>query len=123
MRPYVAGDAARLVHWPTSARRGSLVVREHDPPTTDGLALLVDLDGPAALVELAASTASGIGRDVIARGGRLVLVTCEDGAPVCAEVEDQLDLGRRLAAATAGALAPPPEHWPVWTVRATEMRA
>ena len=26
------GDPARLVHWPTSARRGELVVREHEPP-------------------------------------------------------------------------------------------
>src|SRR5690606_16704483 len=28
VRPYVPGDPAHLVHWPTSARVGSLVVRE-----------------------------------------------------------------------------------------------
>jgi len=46
VRPYVPGDAARLVHWPTSARRGTLVVREHDPPANEGVALVVDLTGP-----------------------------------------------------------------------------
>ena len=36
VRPYVPGDAARLVHWPTSARRGDARVREHDPPANEG---------------------------------------------------------------------------------------
>ena len=36
VRPYAPGDPARLVHWPTSARRGEIVVREHEPPPALG---------------------------------------------------------------------------------------
>ena len=46
VRPYAPGDPARLVHWPTSARRGEIVVREHEPPPALGVAIVVDLRGP-----------------------------------------------------------------------------
>lgn len=46
VRPYVPGDPAHLVHWPTSARVGSLVVREMEPPADRAVAVVVDL-GPA----------------------------------------------------------------------------
>src|SRR5690606_31772681 len=38
VRPYVPGDPAHLVHWPTSARVGSLVVREMEPPSDQTVA-------------------------------------------------------------------------------------
>ncbi|MBS1838748.1 MAG: DUF58 domain-containing protein, partial [Actinobacteria bacterium] len=47
VRPYVAGDPAHLVHWPSTARTGSLVVRELEPPAERAVAVVVDL-GPAA---------------------------------------------------------------------------
>ena len=101
VRPYVAGDPARLVHWPTSARRGdrsSCASTIRRRPTASRSSS-TSTDRPT-LVELAASTAAGIGRDVLARGGRLVLATRERRAPVCAEVaRSRVDLGRRLAAA------------------------
>jgi uncharacterized protein (DUF58 family) len=122
VRPYVPGDAARLVHWPTSARRGDLAVREHDPPGNEGLALVVDLNGRAESVEVAASRAAGIGRAVLARGGRVVLATAERSGPVCGEVTDARDLGRRLARATGGVPADPPVDWRLMTVRATDER-
>src|SRR5207237_182514 len=62
-------DAARLVHWPTSARRGSLVVREHEPPPAVGIALVVDLSGTPEDAEATASRAAGIGRSTLAAGG------------------------------------------------------
>ena len=102
VRPYVPGDSARLVHWPTSARRGTLVVREHEPPVVVGVALVVDLNGPPDEVELAASRAAGIGRATLAAGGAVWCCTSEAGGPVSARVVDQRDLGRRLARATAG---------------------
>lgn len=46
VRPYVMGDPSHLVHWPTSARVGSLVVRELEPPVATGLAIVVDLNAP-----------------------------------------------------------------------------
>lgn len=35
VRQYVRGDDMRLVHWPATARRGELIVRQLDPPTDE----------------------------------------------------------------------------------------
>ena len=127
VRPYVPGDAARLVHWPSSARRGTLVVREHDPPANEGVALVVDLTepmglaGPETPAEIAASLAAGIGRAVLARGSRLLLATNEPDGPRLAPVTDARELGRRLAHAVSGPPATPPDDWPVQWVRAADM--
>jgi uncharacterized protein (DUF58 family) len=120
VRPYVAGDAVRLVHWATSARRGELVVREHDPPANEGLALVVDLSGPEDWAEDAASVAAGAGRAALARGAQLMLVTRESTGPLCAPVADARELGLRLARAVGGPPGDAPEHWPVQYVRATD---
>lgn len=48
VRPYASGDPAHLVHWPSSARTGELVVREMEPPTARAIALVVDLTAPSA---------------------------------------------------------------------------
>ncbi len=116
VRPYVPGDPARLVHWPTSARRGELVVREHEPPPALGVALVVDLRGRA--VETAASRAMGIGLATLAAGGIVCCCTCEDGGPITELVPDARALGRRFAAATAGPPGEPPPGWPPEVVHA-----
>jgi uncharacterized protein (DUF58 family) len=121
VRPYVAGDPARLVHWPTSARRASLAVREHDPPGNEGVALVVDLTGPHDLAERAASLAAGIGRAVLGRGSRLLLCTHERNGAHCGPVHGHRDLGRGLARATSGVPAEAPDGWPVQWVRAVDM--
>jgi uncharacterized protein (DUF58 family) len=118
VRPYVPGDPARLVHWPTSARRGELVVREHEPPPTVGVALVVDLSAGGSAAEDAASRAAGIGRATLATGGVVWCCTCDVAGPVSAPVDNTRELGRRLARAIAGVPAPPPKHWPVQVVRA-----
>lgn len=43
VRDYRPGDSARLVHWRSTARRGSLVVREMDPAAGRGILLVVFL--------------------------------------------------------------------------------
>jgi uncharacterized protein (DUF58 family) len=116
VRPYAAGDPARLVHWPTSARRGEIVVREHEPPPALGIALVVDLRGPEP--EVAASHAMGIGTATLAAGGVVWGGTCEDGTSVGEMVADARDLGRRLARAMPGFPALAPEGWPVEVVQA-----
>jgi uncharacterized protein (DUF58 family) len=105
------------VHWPTSARRGSLVVREHEPPPAVGLALVVDLSGSGEEAEAAASRAAGIGRATLAAGGAVWLCTREAGGPVSAAVVGARDLGRRLAAAEPGEPGAAPEGWSVEVVR------
>jgi uncharacterized protein (DUF58 family) len=141
VRPYEPGDPARLVHWPSSARAGDLVVRELEPPAAAGLAIVVDLrtePDPAAhagmpralgtrgggddAVEIAASRAAGLGRAVLAAGARLLLATSERGGPVLAEVEGTLDLSRRLARAVPGPPPRPPAGWSVETVTPQDRR-
>jgi len=118
VRPYVPGDPARLVHWPTSARLGRLVIREHEPPPAAGVALVVDLNATPDDVEHAASRAAGIGRATLAAGGAVWCCTAEPSGPVSSRVADVRDLGRRLARAGSGEPGTPPPGWPVEVVRA-----
>jgi uncharacterized protein (DUF58 family) len=118
VRPYVPGDAARLVHWPSSARRGTLVVRDHEPPAAFGVAIVVDLNGTAEEAEAAASRAAGMGRALFAAGAAVWCCTSEARGPMSARVVDERELGRRLARAEPGELGTPPAGWPVETVRA-----
>jgi uncharacterized protein (DUF58 family) len=115
VRPYVPGDPARLVHWPTSARRGELVVREFDPPPALGIALVVDLRGNGA--EAAASRAMGIGQSTLLAGGVVCCCTFEDSGPVAEIVSSVQDLGRQLARAIPGPPGEPLPGWPVEVVR------
>ena len=113
VRPYAPGDPAHLVHWPTSARTGSIVVRELEPPTPLAQAIVVALRGLGADRERAASYAFGAARAVLAAGGELVLCTAEANGPVAGRVGSVRDAGRRLARAVEGAPAAPPRGWPV----------
>lgn len=58
VRPYVVGDPSHLVHWPTTARLGTLVVRELEPPVATGVAIVVDLNipRPGAVADAAAGS-------------------------------------------------------------------
>lgn len=121
VRPYVTGDAAHLVHWPSSARAGALVVRELEPPVRLGAAIAVDLRTPADrpdLVEAAASRAAGLVRAVLGMGGQVLLVTNEADGPVVGRAMTPFDAGRRLARAVAGVPPPVPTGWPVELVTA-----
>jgi uncharacterized protein (DUF58 family) len=113
VRPYAPGDPAHLVHWPSTARAGSLVVRELEPPAPIGQALVVDLRDLGPDKERAASYAYGAARAVLAAGGELVLCTAEVAGPVTERVRTPIDAGRRLARAVAAEPGAPPEGWPV----------
>lgn len=61
LREYAPGDDPRSVHWPTTARLGRLVVREHAQEASQSLRVLLDLqsDSPAeAFEEMIGWTAS-----------------------------------------------------------------
>ena len=113
VRPYAPGDPAHLVHWPSTARTGSLVVRELEPPAPTGQALVVDLRDLGPDKERAASYALGAARAVLAAGGELVLCTAEVGGPVTGRVGSALEAGRRLARAVAAEPGAAPDGWPV----------
>ena len=113
VRPYVAGDPVRLVHWPTTARTGDVVVRELEPPVPLGQVVLVDLSGLEERTEQAASYALGACLAVLDAGGILVLCTAEADGPVTEEVPSKLVARRRLAAAVAGTPGTAPAGWPL----------
>ncbi len=128
VRPYHPGDPSHLVHWPSTARAGELMIRELEPPTEQGIALVLDLSGRDGqggapgddldeAAELAVSQAAGRALAVMAAGGLVVLCTCGPDGPLTREVGSRLDLARRLAAALPGAPGTPPEGWPVEVIR------
>jgi len=49
VREYEQGESLRRVHWPTSARRGQLMVKELEDTSHDGVVVLLDCD-PAGVV-------------------------------------------------------------------------
>ena len=121
VRPYAPGDAARLVHWPTSARTGELAVRELEPPAITGVAIVVDLRGPEEEAERAAGRAAGLGRAALRAGAQVLLLSHEATGPVAAPVSGPLELGRRLARATPGPPGTPPSPgWPTVTIDGSE---
>lgn len=119
VRPYVPGDPAHLVHWPSSARVGELVVRELEAPVPPGLAVVVDLGSGGPQGEGAASRAAGLVAAVLQGGGRVVLCTRGPDGPDRSEVLDTVTAGRRLAAAAPGPPAEPPVGWAAERVRAS----
>jgi uncharacterized protein (DUF58 family) len=113
VRPYAPGDPAHLVHWPTTARMGTLVVRELEPPQPLGQAIVVDLRDLGAETERAAAYGLGAALAVLAQGGELVLCTAEADGPVVERVRAPIDAARRLARAVIGAPGAAPAGWPV----------
>lgn len=118
VRDYVAGDPLRLVHWPATARRGQVVVKEFEHPEQPRLELVLDLRGPDAACERAAEHAMAVLCDAVAQGIEVTLSTAEAGGPRRAVVTSALDAGRRLARATAGPLPGPATDTPIITIAA-----
>ena len=76
LRDWREGDSQRWIHWRTSARRGSLFVRQFEQSRSQDLILLIDLWRPIepsrrhlASVEQAIQFAATIVGDVCSRGG------------------------------------------------------
>ncbi len=115
VRPYVPGDASHLVHWPTSARAGALLVRELEPPSDLRVAVVLALGG-SERDDLLAGQASGLVRAALALGGSVVLCTSDGAGPRRVEVTGTQLLDRSLAAAGPGPAATPPAGALVVTV-------
>ncbi|CAN5244002.1 hypothetical protein BH18ACT4_BH18ACT4_07350 [soil metagenome] len=63
LRPYVVGDDMRRVHWPSTARRDELMVRQDELPWQGRVAVLVDVRRTTHTVdslELAVSAAASV---------------------------------------------------------------
>jgi uncharacterized protein (DUF58 family) len=107
VRDYVPGDPVRRVHWPSSARRGDLVVKEVEDPAAPRLIVALDLGGGGLGGELAAARAAWYAHEALGRGYEVVLATVEPGGAVTASVGPPTDVNQRLARADRGALPAP----------------
>ena len=82
VREYTQGESLRRVHWPTTARRGQLMVKELEDTPHDAVAVVLDCD-PAAVAgeppdssfDAAVRAAGSVLRAYVTRGRRAVLVT------------------------------------------------
>jgi uncharacterized protein (DUF58 family) len=116
LREYVAGDDIRRIHWPTTARHGSPVVREFDLPWQHRTTVVLDLSAatqhPSSFERTVSVAASLV--ELAARRGELVrlVTTAPDAAgaaaPTFVAAQDHLDaLMDRLAAVTLDERATP----------------
>lgn len=81
VRAYEQGESLRRVHWPSTARRGELMVKELEDAPRDETAVLLDGDAagvagmaPDTTFELAVRAAGSIIRANAARGRRTALI-------------------------------------------------
>ena len=90
VRGYEQGESLRRVHWPTTARRGQLMVKELEEAPHDTVAVLLDCDSagaagtpPDSSFDAAVRAAGSVLRAYSVRGRRATLVTTgSDGATV-----------------------------------------
>lgn len=82
VRDYEQGESLRRVHWPTTARRGHLMVKELEESPRDTVVVVLDCDpagqagrSPDSSFDQATRAAGSILRAYAARGRRAVLVT------------------------------------------------
>ncbi len=78
LRAYVVGDDLRRVHWPSTARRGELMIRQNETPWHERTTLVLDVRAAAhtaASFELAVSAAASVLSGAVHRGDQVRLVT------------------------------------------------
>jgi uncharacterized protein (DUF58 family) len=113
VREYTQGESLRRVHWPTTARRGQLMVKELEDTPRDTVAVLLDCDPAGACGEPpdssfddAVRAAGSILKVYVARGRKASLLTTGTegaGAQVSSLSEDFRAVLGVLAAAEPNA--------------------
>ncbi len=90
VREYEQGESLRRIHWPTSARRGQLMVKELEDAAQDGVVVVLDCDPtgavgrpPDASFDVAVRAAGSLVQAHAVRGRTVTLVCTGRGrAPV-----------------------------------------
>jgi uncharacterized protein (DUF58 family) len=86
VREHVQGESLRAVHWPSTARRGRLMVKELEDAPRDEVVVLLDADAGAFAAggdafEVAVRAAGSILQTHVRRGRRCALVVNAAGRP------------------------------------------
>ena len=85
VRDYEQGESLRKVHWPSTARRGQLMVKELEDAPRDEIAVILDADESAAVAgsfDVQVRAAGSILRAHAAHGRRAVLAVNSAAQPV-----------------------------------------
>jgi uncharacterized protein (DUF58 family) len=88
MREYVPGDDPRLIHWPTSARTGTLMVREHVEVRRPEFTVVVD-------TAISAGTAGDF-EEMVDVAASLAIHSIRTGLDVVVRTTDRTHAGRRI---------------------------
>ncbi len=109
VREYTQGESLRRVHWPTTARRGQLMVKELEDTPRDTVVVLLDCDPAGACGEgrdssfdEAVRAAGSVLKAHAGRGRKAALVTTGGGSPVV-EVSSLVDGFRTMLGVLAAA--------------------
>jgi len=108
VREYEQGESLRRVHWPTSARRGQLMVKELEDSPRDSIVVLLDCDPagaagepPDSSFDTAVRAAGSILQLHATRGRSATLVTTGSDRAVVSVRSGESDFGAVLAALAA----------------------
>ena len=108
VREYEQGESLRRVHWPTSARRGQLMVKELEDAPRDAVVVLLDCDPAGAVGEPPESSfdtsvraAGSVLRGYAERGRTATLVTTGANPGVVRVRSVEVDLRAALSALAA----------------------
>ena len=108
VREYEQGESLRRVHWPTSARRGQLMVKELEDSPRDSVIVLLDCDPagaagepPESSFDTAVRAAGSIVRRYARTGRTATLVTTGSERAVVPVRSGESDLGGALGALAA----------------------
>jgi uncharacterized protein (DUF58 family) len=113
LRAYRAGDEPHLIHWPTSAKSGGLVVRELEEDTTEDTRIVLTGAGAAdgTRLELALSEAASLAVHLLRRGTGVELAGVAGTVPLGRGRAQERRILTALALyappGAAGAAAPP----------------
>lgn len=94
IRPYRRGDDRRRVDWKTTARHGTLMVRELDGTGAVTVRIEVDLGRSTGSSEWVAGVAAWMTATALRRGWQVELVTADGSAAVPAVVDPGRTFGR-----------------------------
>jgi uncharacterized protein (DUF58 family) len=108
VRDYEQGESLRRVHWPTTARRGHLMVKELEEAPHDAVAVVLDCDPagaagtpPDSSFDAAVRAAGSLLRAQAGRGRRAVLVTTGTEAAAVPIASLAVDFGAAIAVLAA----------------------
>jgi len=104
VRDYQPGDHRRFVHWPATAHRGDIAVKEMETPAAEPAVVRAELPAEPDAAEREAERALGSVVAFLAAGRSVTLVTLEAAGARLGPVPDRRTAGRRLARAVSGSL-------------------